>query len=247
MDLGDRSLVIYAAPGHTPGSLVVFDEQTGNLFTGDSFGSNSPTIPDALWLQWSLTSLDIYLATVKNTRANFRGKVRKMMTGHNDRPLEGEKYLDNLQSALQSLMDKGDAVLVPSYRPVGAQQVTIGDRIHDPDWVAINVNKEHYLPAPIAQIAGLTRVAIDGSKIEPVFTPGVKEYTAVVPPKAVNVAIVAEPTSTLSSSLTINGETVKPRVEHQVRVVGALPPVKIVVTSPDGSQTAEYLVSLKQR
>ena len=110
-------------PWHTPGSIVVFDEKTGNLFTGDSFGSNSPTIPDALWLQFTQAPLDTYLATVKTTRLNFRGKVTHMMTGHNDRPLNGEKYLDNLQSALQSLMDKGNAVLVPSYRPTGLLQV----------------------------------------------------------------------------------------------------------------------------
>ena len=107
VDLGDRSLVIYDAPGHTPGSIVIFDEKTGNLFTGDSFGSNSPTIPDALWLQFSQAPVDTYLATVKTTRLYFRGKVTHIMTGHNDRPLNGEKYLDNLQSALQSLMDKG--------------------------------------------------------------------------------------------------------------------------------------------
>jgi glyoxylase-like metal-dependent hydrolase (beta-lactamase superfamily II) len=41
IDLGDRSLTIYAVPGHTPGSLVIFDEATGNRFAGDSFGSNS--------------------------------------------------------------------------------------------------------------------------------------------------------------------------------------------------------------
>ena len=247
VDLGDRSLVIYAAPGHTPGSLVVFDEQTGNLFTGDSFGSNSPTIPDALWLQWSPISLDIYLATVKNTRANFRGKVRKMMTGHNDHPLDGEKYLDNLQSALQSLMDKGDAVLVPSYRPTGAQQVTIGDRIHDPDWVAININKEHYLPAPIDRIAGLTRIAVEGAKLEPMFTPSVKQYTIAVAPNAASIAILAEPTSLRSSSLKINGEPVEPGVAHQVRLTGASSPVKIQVTSPDGSQSAEYVVTVQQK
>ena len=208
VDLGDRSLVVYAAPGHTPGSLVVFDEQTGNLFTGDSFGSNSPTIPDALWLQWSPISLDIYLATVKNTRANFRGKVKKLMTGHNDHPLDGEKYLDNLQSALQSLMDKGDAVLVPSYRPTGALQVTIGDRMHDPDWVAINVNKEHYLPAPMDQIAGLTRISVPGSRLEPMFSPSVKEYTVVAPPHASSIAVLAEPTSTRSSAFTSTAEAV---------------------------------------
>ena len=167
VDLGDHSLVIYATPGHTPGSLVVFDEKTGNLFTGDSFGSNSPTIPDALWLQWSRVPLDGYLAVVKNCHANFRGKVRYMMTGHNDRPLAGEQYLDNLQSALQSLMDKGEAVLVPSYRPAGLQQVVVGDRLHDPNWVAINVNKDTYLPAPIEKIAGLTRITVEGARLSP--------------------------------------------------------------------------------
>jgi glyoxylase-like metal-dependent hydrolase (beta-lactamase superfamily II) len=244
IDLGDRSLVIYAVPGHTPGSLVVFDEQTGNLFTGDSYGSNSPTIPDALWLQWSPISLDIYLATVKNSRANFRGKVKHLMTGHNDHPLAAETYLDNLQSALQSLMDKGDAVLIPSYRPTGALQVTIGDRIHDPDWVAINVNKDHYLPAPIEQIAGLTRIAVQGAKLDPVFSPAVKEYTVVVPPHATTITVLAEPTSTRSSSLSINGEPVKPGAPHKVPLTVGSTTVKIQVTSPDGSQSAEYLLKL---
>lgn len=247
VDLGDRSLVIYAVPGHTPGSLVVFDEQTGNLFTGDSYGSNSPTIPDALWLQWSPISLDIYLATVKNSRANFRGKVQHLMTGHNDHPLEGEKYLDNLQSALQSLMDKGDAVLVPSYRPTGALQVTIGDRIHDPDWVAINVNKDRYLPAPIEQIAGLSRIAVEGAKLNPVFSPAVKEYSVVAPPHATTVTVLAEPTSTRSSALTINGEPVKPGEQHKVPVTANSSTVKIKVTSPDGSHSAEYLLKLTPR
>jgi glyoxylase-like metal-dependent hydrolase (beta-lactamase superfamily II) len=247
VDLGDRALVIYAAPGHTPGSMVVFDEQTGDLFTGDSFGSNSPTIPDALWLQWTQMPLDIYLATVKNTRANFRGKVQRMMTGHNDHPLEGEKYLDNLQNALQSLMDKGDAVLVPSYRPLGFLQVTIGDRMHDPDWVAINVNKEKYLPAPVEKIAGLTRIAVEGAKLETLFTPTVMDYTVVAGAKAASVAIVAEPASTRSSALTINGETAQPGEAHAVRLAGATTPVKIRVTSPDGSQTAEYVVTVTRK
>ena len=90
VDLGDRSLVIYDAPGHTPGSIVIFDEKTGNLFTGDSFGSNSPTIPDAFWLQFTQVPLDTYLATVKTSRTYFRGKVTHLMTGHNDHPLGGK-------------------------------------------------------------------------------------------------------------------------------------------------------------
>jgi glyoxylase-like metal-dependent hydrolase (beta-lactamase superfamily II) len=247
VDLGDRSLVVYATPGHTPGSLVAFDEKTGSLFTGDSFGSNSPTIPDALWLQWARTPLDGYLAVVKSSHANFRGKVRYMMTGHNDRPLVGEQYLDNLQSALQSLMDKGEAVLVPSYRPAGLQQVVVGDRLHDPNWVAINVNKDTSLPAPIEKIAGLTRITVEGAKPSPTFTPEVKDYTVTVPTKSASIEISAEPTSSRSSALAVNGETVQPATLHRVQLSGKSSVVKIRVTSPDGTQTADYSVTVSKR
>ncbi len=247
VDLGDRSLVIHATPGHTPGSLVVFDEKTGNLFTGDSFGSNSPTIPDGLWLQWARTPLDGYLAVVKSCHANFRGKVRYMMTGHNDRPLAGEQYLDNLQSALESLMDKGEAALVPSYRPAGLQQVVVGDRLHDPNWVAINVNKDTYLPAPVEKIAGLTRITVEGGRLSPVFTPEVKDYTVIVPIKPASIEISAEPTSSRSSALTVNSETVQPATPHRVQVSRKSSVVKIRVTSPDGTQTADYSVTVVKR
>lgn len=246
IDLGDRMLVIHEIPGHTNGSLVVFDEKNGWLFTGDSYGSNSPTIPDALWLQWSQVPLDRYLAAVKTSHDKFRGKVKYLMTGHNDHPLEGETYLDNLQAALQSLMDKGDAVLVPSYRPAGALQVTIGDRMHDPNWVAINVNKDHYLPAPIDAIAGLTRLEVTGATLAPKFSPEVPSYTATLPRTAASVAIVVEPTSTRSKSVTVNGAAVKPGVQQTVAVKGRDAAIHVKVESPDGSRTAEYVVTVER-
>jgi glyoxylase-like metal-dependent hydrolase (beta-lactamase superfamily II) len=245
IDLGDHSLSIYEVPGHTSGSIVVFDESNGYLFTGDSYGSNSPTIPDALWMQWSQTPLDGYLSTVKTSRANFRGKVKYIMTGHNDRPLQGEAYLDNLEDALQSLIDKGDAVLVPSYRPAGALQVTRGDRMHNPNWVAINVNKDHCLPAPVEKIAGLTRFEIAGAVLKPAFTPDVKSYRAKIPADMVTLKVLVEPTSTSSSALTINGEAVKPGVSHEVRRTGGGQEIQVHVASPDGTQAADYAVDLQ--
>src|ERR1700722_41495 len=230
VDLGDRSLVIYDAPGHTPGSIVIFDEKTGNLFIGDSFGSNSPTIPDALWLQFSQAPVDTYLATVKTTRQYFRGKVTHMMTGHNDHPLTGEKYLDNLQSALQSLMDKGDAVLVPSYRPVGFLQVTIGDRMHDPDWVAINVNKGHYLSAPVDKIAGLTLLDFHGAVLKPAFSPNVKSYTAALTKNGPTASLSVEPTSSRSSALSVNGQPAKTAQPNTIPLSSKSPAVTIHVT-----------------
>ena len=246
VDLGGRSLLIYAAPGHTPGSLVVFDEQSGNLFTGDSFGSNSPTIPDALWLQWSARPLDEYLSVVKACRAKFRGKVRYIMTGHNDRPLEGEKYLDNLESALQSLMDMGGAALVPSYRPAGLKQVVVGDRLHDPNWVAINVNQETYLPAPPDRIAGLTRIEVTGAKFAPVFSPRVHEYKLTIPRNLTSIEIVAEPTSSRSKALEINGENAAPGTPHRVATKGNSEVVLIRVESPDGTVTSDYKLTVSR-
>ena len=246
VDLGDRSLIIYAAPGHTPGSIVIFDETTGNLFTGDSFGSNSPTIPDALWMQGSKSPVDGYLSVVKNCRANFRGKVKYMMTGHNDRPLVGETYLNNLQTALQQLMDKGDAALVPSYRPAGLQQVVVGDRLHDPDWVAINVNREHYLPAPVDKIAGLTRIELRGYKLAPPFSPDVKEYSVTVPAGVSSVQLEADPTSSRSSALSMNGQKIPPGTAQSFKLSGSSSTAKIQVVSPDGTQSADYVVTVSR-
>lgn len=242
VDLGDRSLIIYETPGHTKGSIVIFDEKNGYLFTGDSYGSNSPTIPDALWMQGSQAPIDGYLSVIVGTRANFAGRVKYVMTGHNDRPLAGETYLNNLQLAIQSLMDKGDAVLVPSYRPVGLQQVVVGDRFSDPDWVAVNVNKAKYLPAPVDEIAGLTSIRVEGGKLSPVFDPGQKVYDVTLGSHKGPVHLTAVPTSTRSTSLTANG---KEFLKSGTIDIPAQTSATITVVSPNGKQSASYVLNFR--
>lgn len=145
IDLGGDSVEIYLAPGHTKGSLVVLEKNNGYLFTGDSFGSNSPTIPDALWLQLpQAPTAAEYLAMIKTVRDELQGREKYVITGHNDHPLIGDTYLNNLQTACNLLVTKGRAVLVPSIRPAGVLQVVVGDRLTDPNWVAINVNPAQY-------------------------------------------------------------------------------------------------------
>lgn len=244
VNIGGRSLTIYAVPGHTPGSIVIFDKQTGDLFSGDAFGSNSPTIPDAAFLQFDPGSLDVYLATVKSVRAMLGNGVKYIMTGHNDHPLEGETFLDNLESGLQLLMDKGDAALVPSYRPPGLWQVIVGNRFTDPNWIAINVVRASCLPAPVDKIDGLTWLAVRGFKLSPDFTPGVKNYTVEVRRATASLKITAEPTSS-RSGVTINGDPVTAGKPHTVQVRSSK--VEIGVKSPDGTRTAVYTVTLSRR
>jgi glyoxylase-like metal-dependent hydrolase (beta-lactamase superfamily II) len=157
IDIGDRALSVYAVPGHTPGSIVIFDPKTAVLFSGDAFGSNSPTIPDAAWMQFDPNPLDQYLAEIKRVRSKLPGRARYILTGHNDRPLVGDAYLNNLERGVQLLLDRGKAALVPSYRPPGLFQVIVGDRLHDPNWVAINVDRDHYLPLPANRTAARMR------------------------------------------------------------------------------------------
>jgi hypothetical protein len=194
-------------------------------------------------MQWNQTPLDEYLSVVKNCRPKFRGKVQRIMTGHNDHPLAGEKYLDNLEIALQSLMDKGHAALMPSYRPVGFEQVMVGDRFHDPNWVAINVNTNAYLPAAVEKIAGLTYLVVEGEKLSPTFRPNTKEYTVTIPRGARSLKITAQPTSTQSRQLTIDGDPVQAGVPHEVELKRKSPSIHIRVVSPDGTETTQYTVT----
>lgn len=244
IDIGGRSLIIYSVPGHTPGSMVIFDKQTGYLFSGDAFGSNSPTVPDAAWLQFDPNSLDVYWAAVKRVRAELGNGVKYIMTGHNDHPLKGETYLDNLETGLQRLMDLGDAALVPSYRPPGIWQVIVGNRFTDPNWVAINVNRARCLPAPPDKIDTLTWLAVDGSKLVPYFTPDAKNYTVEAPQDVSSVKVTVDPTSS-HSAVTINGDPVTAGEPHTVQLRSSK--IEIVVKSPDRTLSAVYTVTVSGR
>jgi glyoxylase-like metal-dependent hydrolase (beta-lactamase superfamily II) len=244
IEIGGRSLTVYSVPGHTPGSIVIFDEQTGNLFTGDAFGSNSPTIPDAAWMQFDPKSLDIYLAEVRRVRACLGNGVRYIMTGHNDHPLKGEIYLVNLEKALQLLMDKGNAALVPSYRPAGLWQVVVGDRFTDPNWVAINVNRTRFLPSPVETIDSLSRIAVEGLKLSPDFTPEIKNYTVNAPQEVASVTVTAVPTSS-RATIDIFGKPVSAGKSYTTKLRASK--VQIEVKSPDGTSSATYTLTVSNQ
>lgn len=42
IDLGNRKLMIYHTPGHSPGHIAIFDETNGYLFTGDLLYDETP-------------------------------------------------------------------------------------------------------------------------------------------------------------------------------------------------------------
>ena len=245
IDLGDRALEIITVPGHTPGSIVIFDPATGCLFTGDSFGNNSPLPPDVMWMQFSPEPFDQFFAAVRTARVRLDHRVKYILTGHNDRPLGGTTYLDNLETALQHAMDQGAAALVPSYRPPGLQQIVVGDRFTDPNWFGVNVNPHTFLPAPPEQIASLTLIDLQGATLESRFTATGHDYRAKVTGRG-PITLLAWPASSRIQSLTIDGKRVKPGAASKVALKGDSKTVPIVVTAPDGQTTQTYHVTLSQ-
>ena len=245
IQLGDRSLQIITVPGHTPGSLVVFDPQTGCLFTGDSFGNNSPLPPDVMWMQFSPEPFDEFLAAVRTARVRLGNRVKYILTGHNDHPLAGTAYLDNLETALQRALDEGTAALVPSYRPPGLQQIVVGDRFTDPNWFGVNVNPRTFLPAPPDQIASLTLIEVQGATLDARFRATLHEYQAAVAGSG-PLSILARPASSRIQSLTIDGKRVKPGAAYPVAFRGKGRKVPIVVTAADGKSTQTYTVTLSR-
>jgi glyoxylase-like metal-dependent hydrolase (beta-lactamase superfamily II) len=246
VDIGDRALEIITVPGHTPGSLVVLDPATGNLFTGDTFGNNSYLPPDVLWMQWpSEPPLDQYFAAVRTARVMLGDRVKLIMTGHNDRPLVGTAYLDNLETALQRAMDEGTGALVPSYRPRGLQQIVVSDRFTDPNWFGVNVNSQTFLPAPPDQIASLILIEVHGATLKSRFQSTVHGYPASVTGRG-PITIAIRPASSRVQSLTINGKVVQSGAPYEVPFKGSPQTVPIVVTAHDGKTTDTYKVALSR-
>jgi glyoxylase-like metal-dependent hydrolase (beta-lactamase superfamily II) len=246
-DLGNRQLQVYHIPGHSKGCLVLLDEENGILFAGDAIGSNQPTIVDALWMQRSADCIDEYLSVLLAFRAKAAGKIKYTYTGHNELCLVGEVYLDHLQEAAQRLVDQGLDVLVPAPRPSDVWQVVSGDRLSDPNWAAINVNRDRCLTVPPDQIASLSHLQLKGCSLNEVFKPSIFNYTAVIEPNVSQIEIIPTATSRRYSALKINGVDAK---SGQAFIAPLKKKVKLTifsidVTSPDRSTTGNYTLQVR--
>lgn len=238
-DLGTYRFSVYALPGHSAGSMMLFDEAKGLLIAGDAVGSNKAGTADALWMQMpSMAPIDTYLSALQVFRAKVTGRITLIYGGHNDWPLIGETYLDNLQAAAQRLVDDGPDTLVPSLRPAGIWMAVHGDRISNPNWASINVRKETCLSQPHTEIANLSNILVQGGVLDAPFVPTTTHYTLQHTPRQV-VTITPIPISTRIARLTINGQPAQPGVAW---AVGSATQIEICVTAPDGLHVRQYVV-----
>lgn len=244
IDLGDWKLQIYEVPGHTAGSIVLFDETRGILFSGDAFGSNRPFNADSLWMQFAgMAPIDEYLSTLQGFRARLKGKIREIYTGHNDASL-GEPYLDALQRAAQKFVDRGTDVLVPSLRPTDAWQVIEGDRLNDLNWAAINVRREGSLSTAPDKMADLSCLVVENARLCERFSPKRLHYTLEVFPEATQITVTPTATSSRIQRITVNGLDTPSGKPYRVDLAGGASSLKIEVTAPDGESSQAYVLDI---
>lgn len=168
LELGGAALRAYHIPGHTPGGVVLLDEQTGDLFASDAFGSNRRYVPDSAWLQLADYSAETCLHTLDAFLSATQGRLKRIFTGHNDEILDANAYLAALQRALRQAVDGGPAALRPSLRSAaesfGSGVIAVdGDWRIDPIWAAANLKFLYEADA-----------AADPPQYAPGFIPGIQ-------------------------------------------------------------------------
>jgi glyoxylase-like metal-dependent hydrolase (beta-lactamase superfamily II) len=90
LDLGDRRLTVLHLPGHTPGSVCLFDERNGELFSGDV------VYDDLLLDELHESSIDDYVVSMRSLRTLAPSRV---YPGHGD-PFDGERARDIMDAYL---------------------------------------------------------------------------------------------------------------------------------------------------
>lgn len=235
-DIGDWRFEVLHVPGHSQGSMVFYEANRRLVIAGDAFGSNTPTVPHALWMQIASASpIDHYLSSLRRYDATMRGRVDWYYGGHNDGPLD-EAYLQNLIALVQQVVDE-QVPLTPSLRPRGGWWVQRGNRVTDADWVAINLPKDNHLSVPSIRIATLANIAVQGGVLSPAFTPDQLTYTI---HGTGSITIVPVVTVSDYTSLTVNDvvhQSGQPYVVDGDTVV-------IRVVAADGAMAQRYHVHI---
>ena len=108
-DLGSRSLMVLENPGHTPGSISLWDDQEGILFSGDSLGANTHW----LFLPTSLP-LGIYQNSIRQYQT-MASSIRTIYPSHDVTPIGAEYITDILDCVGQILADPSIGVPFESF------------------------------------------------------------------------------------------------------------------------------------
>ena len=77
LTVGDTRIAVIHTPGHSPGSVCFFDETRGLLFTGDTIYKGP------IYLHMKESNPDEYFASLEKLYSQLKGKIDRILPGHN--------------------------------------------------------------------------------------------------------------------------------------------------------------------
>lgn len=250
-DLGDCKLKAFYVPGHTRGHMVLLDEVNGFLFSSDAFGNNRNTHLDTLFLQLGNeeSTADRYLSEIQKFRWKTQGKINKIFMGHNDLVLYDEKYLDNLEKAVQRVVDLGEEALEPTLRPekecFGSSKISlVGNYITDINWAAVNVRKIFSGNYNKDNIDTLSFVGIIGGNLDEDFKSWNREYNILVNDTRAEVEIYFKTTSKKSIGIKIDDKIYENKSKIKMNYeAGKI--IEVAVIAPNNLTGDKYIFTMK--
>lgn len=138
IDLGGKHLRVIHLPGHTPGSIGLFLEETGTLYAGDAMNANFWIfLPEAL-------KLEDYKATLRKA---MKIPMKEMIISHDPAPQSPEVLKVYLETAEKLDYEKGipyAAQLVPGVTArICVREGFSPEDLTAPGFSAIVINRDH--------------------------------------------------------------------------------------------------------
>lgn len=189
-DLGNVQVTTFIQPGHTNGLTTVIVNQTGWVFSSDMFACNRAYTADTT--QYNGVKVDRFLSLTQQLIANYKkssltGQITELTNAHQEVPV-GMEGVNNFVKCFQQLIDKGDAVTVPSIRGgrVGnptspttknSRMTIVGDMWRDKNWMAIGNALGTGLDSPVDYFTAPTTAYPCGATIDYNTADGYKKYS----------------------------------------------------------------------
>lgn len=127
IELGNRLINIYDAPGHTAGSICLYDHNSGSLFTGDNV-----SLTDT-WLYLNhCQPVEVYVETLKKMISY--ADYTQLLPGHPPTPVIPSVIEAKMKCALEIIKDPLIGIPVETFAGKGLRHIAAGVSIlYDPD------------------------------------------------------------------------------------------------------------------
>jgi glyoxylase-like metal-dependent hydrolase (beta-lactamase superfamily II) len=96
IDLGERQIKVISVPGHTPDAIALFAQESGYLWTGDTY------YEAAIWLYFDGTDLNAYEKSIQKL-AVLTPSLKKLFPAHNT-PISQPSRLEELVVAFNQIL-----------------------------------------------------------------------------------------------------------------------------------------------